>query len=329
MRGKQLVAAGALVLAAIAAGGLFSLRRSAPPPASPKRAEQPEQFAAYVILPAKIRALTVTAVAVPVQGTVESLLVDVGQQVYEGQLLGRIGNTSLDADQQSAAAELERAQARLSDLEGKLIVSRAEASRARSEAARVQAEFDRAERAYLRQQMLVKEGATPRLVYEKSAKEYAAARLERDTAADLARGAEDRLSTLVKNTDVARQSAEAGTQALDSAKQAAAAAEIHSPVTGVVVARTRQAGEEVTPDIQDLFQIASDLSALEAVVEPDAAALARIRPGQEALITIAGAPDAILGQVSDVKGSEVLIRFASPSPAIRPGLTAQVRIKVS
>jgi multidrug resistance efflux pump len=328
MRGKKLMAAGTLVLAAAAAGALFSLRRSAVPAASPKPAAPPRQLAGDLILPARIRARNVTSVPVPVQGTMESLAVDAGQQVYEGQLLGRIGNASLDAEQQSATAALERAQARLGDLEAKLIVSRAEASRARSDATRLQAEFDRAERARARQQMLVKEGATPRLVYEKSVKEYDAAKLERDTAADLARGAEDRLSVLVKTTDAARQSVDAGTEALDRAKAASAAAEIRSPVTGLVVARTKQAGEEVTPDVQDLFQIASDLSALEAVIEPQGADLARIRPGQEVLITLADAPDAIASQVAAINGSEVVVRFTSPNPAIRPGITAQVRIRM-
>jgi multidrug resistance efflux pump len=177
--------------------------------------------------------------------------------------------------------------------------------------------------------MLVKEGATPRLAYEKSQRESEAAKAERDVAADLARGAEDRLSLLTKTADAARQSVEAGRQALDRAKETAAAAEIHSPVTGLVVGRTKQVGEEVTPDVQDLFQIATDLSALEAVVEPDRAALDRIRPGQDALITVADAPDAIAAHVTEIVGNEVIVRFASPSPAVRPGVTAQVRIKVS
>ena len=93
--------------------------------------------------------------------------------------------------------------------------------------------------------------------------------------------------------------------------------------------RTRQVGDEVTPDVQDLFQIAVDLAALEAVIQPDAAALSRMRAGQEALISVAGAPDTIVARITEIRGNEVMIRFVSPSPAVRPGSTAQVRIKLS
>ncbi|MGE5646541.1 MAG: HlyD family secretion protein [Acidobacteriota bacterium] len=328
MPAKTVVAAGVLALVAVAIGALYSLRRPAAPTPPAKPAAVPQPPAGDLVVPARIRARKVTAVAVPVEGTVESLLADVGDEVYEGQLLGRIGNASINSEQEAATARFERAGERLRDLEAKLIVARAEASRARSEAARAQADLDRADRARQRQQMLVREGATPRLVYERSVKEYEAARQERDIAAGLARGAEDRLDGIVKSVEAARQTAEAASDALDHAKATAAAAEIHSPVTGLVVARTRRAGDAVDPDVHDLFQIASDLSALEAVAEPAAADLARVRAGQEALVTLADAPDAIPAQVAAVNGNEVVIPFTSPNPAIRPGATAQVRIRM-
>lgn len=329
MRRKQAFIALGIVIAAAAAGALVSLWQRARPPvrdAAPRAAYLP---ASEITLPAHIRAQTIVPVGVPVPGAVESLLVEVGQEVTEGQLLGRIRNTGLDTDERNAATEFERAQARQEALDNQLIVARADASRARSEASRAQLAFDRAERAYSRQQTLVKEGATPRLAFESSAKAHEEARAARDTAADLARGAGDRLAVLVKTLDAARRSVEEQAQSLDRAKQAAAAADIYAPAAGLVVGCTRQAGEEVTPDVRDLFQIATDLSALEAVLQPDAAALARIRIGQEALITVAAAPDAISAQVSDIKGNEVIVRFVSPTPAVRPGITAQVRIKVT
>jgi multidrug resistance efflux pump len=326
MRGKQVLLTAVLALAAMVVGALFALRRRGVEVVETRTAAAKPQAASDVILPATIRSQSTVPVGVPVQGTVESLLVETGQPVYEGQLIARIKNTALEADRQSAAAELERAETRLSQLESQLIVARADAARARSEASRVQGEFDRTDRAYQRQQMLLKEGATPRLAYEKAAKEYEAARADRDTADGLARGAEDRLALLVRNVDAARQSAEQDTQSLEQRNQAAAAAEIRSPVSGLVTARSRQVGEEVTPDVQDLFQIAVDLSLLEAVLEADPASLSRIRTGQEALLTMAETPDPIPAQVAEIKGSQVILRFQSPSAAVRPGLTAQARI---
>jgi multidrug resistance efflux pump len=327
MRDKQLLTAVALVAVAIAGGALFALHQRTKPaaPADTKAAAPPPE----VVLPAKISAQTVVPVGVPISGIVESLLVETGQQVAEGQLLGRIKNTALGADSQSAAADLDRLEAAAGALENQVIVARAEAASARADAAHVRAEFDRSERAYLRQQMLAKEGATPRLVYEKSAREYEAAKTERDRVDEFARGADDRLSLLVRNLDVARRSVEEATQTLDHARLAAAAGEILSPATGIVARRTRQVGDEVTPDVQDLFQIAVDLAALEAVIQPDAVALSRMRAGQEAVISVAGVSDAIVTRITEIRGNEVMIRFVSPSPAVRPGSTAQVRIKLS
>jgi hypothetical protein len=72
-----------------------------------------------------------------------------------------------------------------------------------------------------------------------------------------------------------------------------------------------------------------NLSAPEAVVEPAPPALARIRPGQEALIQIAELPGVIPGKVKEVRGTQVIVEFTSPNPALRPGTTAQVRIRLT
>jgi multidrug resistance efflux pump len=174
--------------------------------------------------------------------------------------------------------------------------------------------------------MLNKEDATPRLVYEKSAREYEAVRTTRDGVEELARGAEDRMATIARSVDAARRALAEKSAALDEASQHAAAAEIRSPVTGLVVGRSRQPGEEVTAEVHDLFEIATDTAALEAVIQADPATLARLRPGQEAFISLADAPEVIAAQVDQVRAGEAIIRFTSPNPAVRPGATAQVRI---
>ena len=329
MRGRWLPISGIAVLAAVAVGALLLLRRPAPASRAALAPAPATVVGPEVSLPGRIRAQSIVAVAVPVEGAIESLLVEAGQPVYEGQLLGRVRNTGLEGAQQEAVADAERAQERYSQLQNELIVARLEASRARADAARAQGEQDRAERAYQRQQMLHREGATPRLVFEKSAAEFQSAKTDRDTRAELARVADDRLSNLVKSLDAARKTLEEKNQTLDAAREDAAAAEIHSPVDGFLVAVTKQPGDEVTTEVRDLFQIAVNLSALEAVLEPAQSALARIRPGQEALIQIVELPDVIPGRVKQIQGAQVIVEFTSPNPAVRPGATAQVRIKLT
>jgi multidrug resistance efflux pump len=329
MRGRWLLITGSAVLAAVAVGALLLHRRAAPAPRQAVAPAPATVVGPEVSLPGKIRAQSVVAVAVPVAGTIESLLVEEGQPVYEGQLLGRIRNTGLEGAEEESVADAEQAQARLSQLQNEWIAVRLEASRARSDSTRAQSECDRAERAYLRQQMLYREGATPRLVFEKTAAGFESAKAERDTRAELAQVAEDRLSNLVKSLDAARKTLDEKNEALDTAREEAAAAEIHSPVDGLVVAVTKQPGDEVTTEVRDLFQIAVNLTALEAVVEPEPPALARIRPGQEALIQIAELPGAIPGRVKEIQGAQVIVEFTSPNPALRPGTTAQVRIRLT
>jgi len=37
----------------------------------------------------------------------------------------------------------------------------------------------------------------------------------------------------------------------------------------------------------------------------------------------------MLGAVKAIQGAQVIVAFTSPSPAVKPGMLAQVRIKVS
>jgi hypothetical protein len=65
-------------------------------------------------------------------------------------------------------------------------------------------------------------------------------------------------------------------------------------------------------------------------VEPPPPQLQRIHAGQRAAIHIAEVPDQpISGAVREVKGSQVVVEFISPTPLIKPGLTAQVTIKLT
>jgi multidrug resistance efflux pump len=330
MRGKWLLAWAAGVLLAAGAGALLYVRTQQP--RGQERVEEVERPArppaGELSLPATVRARDVVAVPVPVEGTIGELLAASGDQVYEGQLLARIRNTGLEAAQQAAQNELDRAVQRLDRLDGEVIALRLEASRARADATRAQMEFDRAERDFQRQQMLVREGATPRLVYERALREFEKAKGERDSLVELARSVEERLTGQNSTAEAARRAVEEKTQALEAAQEHFAAAEIHAPVGGLVIARTRQVGEQVDPDVHDLFQIATNLAALEAIAEPEPPARARIREGQEAFILIAGLPDAIPGRVRGIEGTQVIVEFTSPNPAILPGQSAQLRIKV-
>lgn len=330
MRGTRLWIAGATVLGLIAAGALV-LRRAGGP------ARQPAETVSStpppppeISLPGKIRAQNIVPVAATVEGQVEQFMADVGEEVFEGQLLARIKNTGLEAAHQAAMADFRSAEEKLRALESGLIAARLEVSRAQADSSRARSDFDRAQQTFARQQMLYREGATPRLTFEKAQKEFEMARLETDSADALARQAESRLASLQKELEKARAALDQKSQALEEARQNLAAAEILSPVDGLVVARSKQAGDTVSPDVHDLFQIAVDLSFLEVVLEPDPPTLERLRPGQPALVEVAEGPvGGMAGRVKEIKSGQVIVEFSNASPAVKPGLTAQVRIKVT
>jgi HlyD family secretion protein len=330
MRGKWLLAGGSVVLVALAMGALTRLRHEASEKAPESRkpsaaASSPRELS----LPGKIQAQHVVPVGAPVTGTIDSFLVDVGQDVYEGQLLARIASQGLESAREEAIRTAQNAQEKVNAMEGRIIAARLEASRARADANRSRDQFERAEKTYLRQQMLQREGATPHLVYEKAEREFETARAEFNSLDELARQAESRSGELIRDLDGARHSLEERNAELESANVQSAGAEIRSPVSGILVARNGEPGKLIGPEeAKDLLEIAADLSQLAVTIHVEPPALQRIHSGQDALIIVADLNGVIPATVKEIKGSDVVLSFVSPSPVIRPGMTAQVRLKL-
>ena len=335
MRGKWLLFAGVTILAAVGAGAIAVWRQQNVKPA-PKvvvaapKAIPDEWTQAEVSLPGRIQAQKVVAVPAPIDGLVESFAAEVDQDVFEGQLLARIRNPKLDTSMEEATAELDKAQSRVQNTEAAITTARLEASRSAADSTRTQKEFERAEKAWQRQQMLFKEGATPRLTYEKAEHDYTTLKDERESKMALARQMDERVQNLNRDLDVFKRMLDDRSQSIERAKADLAAADVHSPVDGIVVARHGQVGDEVNPKVGDLFQIATALTSMEVTVNPTMAQLKRIRPGQPAAIHVAEMPnDVISGTVREVAGAVVVVEFTSPTPLIKPGLTAQVTIKLT
>ncbi|MBI3684309.1 MAG: efflux RND transporter periplasmic adaptor subunit [Acidobacteria bacterium] len=331
MRGKWLLIWATVILLAIAVGALSVLRKPATTPAGKEQVMQPaEPVGDEVALTGKIRAAHIVAVPAPVDGTLESWAVDVGHEVLEGQPLGHIQNTGLEAAREIAQFELERAQTRVTALEGAILAARLEAARAEADAGRTRSETARLEKVFARQQMLYREGATPRLVFEKADLEYKAAQEEAATSAEISRQAAGRVAKLEKDLDLSRTSINDRAVELEAAKENLESANILAPADGAILKLGVEVGGEVARTMQDLVQIAVDPALLEVVVEPEPRVIERIRPGQPALVLV---PDiqseSLEGQVKQVDGTRVIIEFSSPNPAIQHGMTASVRIKLT
>src|SRR5690242_13191091 len=117
-RGKWLLLAGVTILAAVAAGSLAVWRQHRAPAAVKtavaQKAAAPQAFTGTEVnVTGRIQAQKVVNVGAPVDGTVESFALEVGQDVFEGQVLARIRNVKLANALEMAQAELDKMQDRV------------------------------------------------------------------------------------------------------------------------------------------------------------------------------------------------------------------------
>jgi len=154
------------------------------------------------------------------------------------------------------------------------------------------------------------------------------AQSEHSTLNDVATRSEERASRLLKDLDAAKRVLEEKNAALEEVKGQLGNEELHAPVDGVVLSRNGAVGEQVSLENKDFIQIATQLSQLEVVIDPEPPVLKVLRPGQPALVIAADqAGDGLMGEVKEVNNHQAVIAFNNPNPSLKPGMTAQVRIK--
>lgn len=327
MRGKWLLAVGVLVILGIGAGTLSRRLRRAPAAPGPKAAEIVQRK--EIAIPGTVRAQHVTGVGAEIDGNIEAFAVDVGDEVFEGQLLARIGSAGLETQRQEAATAAENAQQQVGTAEAAVASARLEASRADADMQRSRANTERAKATFDRQTLLHSKGATPRLKYEAAVQDYETAVKEFEVMDKAQRAARDALRAANDQLARAKQDlAEKGDQ-VEAAEGAFAAAELRSPVAGTVVARNGEVGKPAREFGNNLFQIATDLFALEVAADPNPEQMKQIHPGQDVMVVL---PDlggvSTSGRVREIKDPQAIVEFNGTSPAIKPGMRAEVRIRL-
>ncbi|MBI3207777.1 MAG: biotin/lipoyl-binding protein [Candidatus Solibacter usitatus] len=330
MRGKWVLLLGILVLAVIGGTALSVLLRKPPPVKKPQETFNAIPAVDEISSMGRIQAAHVVSVAALVDGIIDRWEVEAGQDVLEGQLLGHVSNTNLESDREQAQMDLDRVESKITSIEGQILAARLEAARADAESVRAKAETARVERIYLRQQMLLKEGATPRLVFEKAESEYKASKEDSNAAAGLARTTADRVARMESELAAAKKSLEDKQTALEEAKEGLEASNIVSPVDGAIIKLGAPLGGEVESANPDFIQIAVDPAILEIVIEPDPKIINRLRPGQPALVVVPEvSSEGMQGEVKEIKEKQVIIEFTSPNPQIKHGMTGSVRVKLT
>lgn len=330
IRGKWLLAGGIALFLGVGLGALSWWQRETHKPAPQLAAANPEPPpGAEVPFSGRIQPVKIESIVSPLSGVLEEFPVKPGDEVAEGQLLGRIKNDSLEEGEREANLEFERAQSKVGGIESSLIAARLEVSRADADAARGRAELSKAQRVYDRQALLNKEGATPRKTYEAALQAYEQGKAEAAALEDASLRSQERFEQLTKDLELARKHLTEKQEQLDAAKEEMRSAELRSPADGVIVSIAKQAGEPVEKGFPDLIRISTDLTLLEIPLEIPPAILKRIQPGAAAILEMPELPGGGLpAVVREVRDGKVVVEFSSPTPAVRPGMTAIVRLKL-
>jgi len=204
--------------------------------------------------------------------------------------------------------------------------ARLEASRAEADRQRSRAAMDKLRAVYERQQMLEKAGATPRLTWEKAQRDFESAQEEYDAMDKAARLSAGQEQSALNDLGAAQKAVADRNQELAAARDKVQSGEVHSPVDGTVVARN---GEVGGPAGADLFEIATDMFALEVALEPEPPVLQRLRPGDPATVLIPDLQNAgIAGRVKEIQENRVVVEFNCTVAAVRPGMPVEVRLKL-
>jgi HlyD family secretion protein len=129
--------------------------------------------------------------------------------------------------------------------------------------------------------------------------------------------------------------------ALESARVDLEHTTIRAPIDGVVIARTVDLGQTVAASLQapQLFVIANDLAHMQVETRIDEADIGQIRPGLPVTFTVDAFPDqGFSGQVAQVRLEPItdqgvvtyttVIRTENPDLRLRPGMTANVTVKL-
>jgi multidrug resistance efflux pump len=320
VRNGWLIAGGAILAIVFSIGWMVKHRRKPPSVQAPTATvfQAPE-----VTLTGPLQAQTTEFVDATVAGILDAWFVDAGGEVYEDQLVGRIRNADLDNVLESAQAAADSAELRVAALDSQAINAKLEVSRTAADQVRAHNELDRLSEIYERYKHLFEVGALPRLTYEKTDADYQSAKTQVANRDAAAKEAQDKEAAVGRDSEAAKRAAGEKAAALDQAKEAMAACELHSPDDGIVLARDVHQGDKVEAK-QHVMTIATELTKLAVSVSPDASVLARIRTGQHASVSLDGAE--FPGEVHEVRGGEAVVWFSTVEPVTKLGTAAQVRI---
>jgi multidrug resistance efflux pump len=323
--GKWIITAAGIVLFSMGASSWIYFHRAKPAP----KAAAPEPSRDEIVLSGVVTPRNPLAVPAPVAGIVESIEVTPGGDVLAEQILGKIRDEELSDQSADVDEQLNQARQTLEEAEARLTAARLESSRASADATRSQGDFESARAKADRQELLYKEGATPRNTYEAARRSLADNQAEYTALKKLADLSAEQVQRITAEVETATNVVEELTREVDDTAGGLRAGEVVSPIDGVLVSAAAQPGEKIDTNSNALFVVAPSKLNLGLLLQPEPKLLAQIREGMPALVTFENFPDtpfpAIVARVS---APDVEIHFDTTEAIWIPGQSASVRIKI-
>ncbi len=329
MRGKWLLVAGIAVVLAVGAGAIAVLLRSGAKPPGAVASPAASPSGPVLSLPGVIEAVGVVDVPVPLPGRIMAMPVEVGDLVAEGQVLAEIRSSEMESLKLRIEADLARLQSRVSALESNLLAARLDAARAQEAVNAARVARDTAQKELLRQQNLFSKGAAAKQALDRAQAAFDGATELYEAQLKVQKVADERVAKVSSDLDQQQKALDEKNAESAAMVEQIGQGDVKSPIDGTVIARKGKVGDDVDIDVPDLFRIAASLDWLRAVITAPNEMLDRVRVGQEAILQIAEAPDAIVAKVTEVLDGRVSVEFQRPNPGVKPGLTVQIVIKLT
>jgi HlyD family secretion protein len=248
----------------------------------------------------RVEAVTTVQVGAEISGRIATVEVDYNAHVKAGQPLAHFDRASLNAQTAQANAML--------------AASRAALEQAKTDRDRMQVDLGRLERVF---------------------EQKGVSKAELDTARAGARVAEQRVAAAQAQLLAQQAVFSLSRTNLDHAV-------IRAPIDGIVITRNVDPGQTVASMLQTpvLFVVAADLKKMRVIVAVDEADMGELAVGQPASFTVNAYADRIFeGAVTEIRNSPVIVQdvvtygtvidVANPNLALKPGMTASVRIRTA
>jgi HlyD family secretion protein len=290
-----------------------------------------------------------------VSGNVQALYADYNTKVTNGQIVARIDPAPFQARVDQAAANLNAARAAVANAQASIEKSNAELAAANAGLAGAKANgvkgrvaVDQAKIDLDRKKALAAEGVLARQDQDTSQGNYDSAVAEQQASLAGEQAARDNVTAAQAQVTLGRTqlaSAEAQVKQCEAALQQAQLdlnhTSITAPVDGVVVARQIDVGQTVAASLQapTLFQIAQDLTKMQADINVSEADVGRVQVGQSVRFTVDAYPGtAFNGTVASIRKApinvqnvvtyDVVVTADNPDLKLFPGMTANAGILV-